>query len=638
MTKSRSDAVAQAKTMGVAYLTQAQSRTGCFLGQASLHKDNFADARTHYTAFFTSLITCSLVNIPAAQNIRKRAADFLGSQSGTSGAWNYWIKGSIDEQRRPYPNDLDDTALALSAMTLTDKTLVQGEPLGKLGKLLISCETAVGGPYRTWIVPNDAAVTWQDVDIAVNANIGYLLHLHDVVAPGLNEFIAKSIEDNQLTSRYYDGPLPVLYFISRWYKGPALPTLQKLLRKYCREATGYDALHLSLLICACRYAGVKIPTHLYRLVLSLQLSNGSWQAASLYYEPPIDGQKYYAGSAALTTALALEALAGLGKQRLAPLMPPVLAGTVEANSSTPKPDNLKEQYNLLLEQMAASDAAGQITKIATITATACRQNVPAAVLVSLNQASLSGWASYSLFDDLFDGDSDVNQLAIAMLALRRTLFYFNQALPSNNQFQQTVSQTLDQVDAANHWEQHQARAVKAAGRLFITELPDYRDLQQLADRSIGHCLASLGILTVIGIRADSQDQLALRSFFRHYLIARQLHDDAHDWQADLANGHLSAVVCRLLRQYFDRTLHITVELKADLPNLKVQFWETTIISVVDDIMHHVAAAKLALQACKVIVEPKVFELWLTDLQAGAQQVLTERAKAKAFMTGFEASE
>ena len=78
---------------------------------------------------------------------------------------------------------------AVSARSAADKC--QG--YAKVTEILLSTETTVGGPYRTWLVPPDSEPVWLDVDIAVNSNVAYFLTLLAVTLPKLSRFIDDAI-------------------------------------------------------------------------------------------------------------------------------------------------------------------------------------------------------------------------------------------------------------------------------------------------------------------------------------------------------------------------------------------------------------------------------------------------------------
>ncbi len=85
---------------------------------------------------------------------------------------------------------------------------------------------------------------------------------------------------------------------------------------------------------------------------------------------------------------------------------------------------------------------------------------------------------------------------------------------------------MDAIDAANLWElQHCRVSIKNGTFAIPPELP-FLSLDALADRSLGHALPAVGVLLAMGYAPDSAEIKTLISFFRNYLIARQLHDDA----------------------------------------------------------------------------------------------------------------
>ncbi|MDB5176260.1 MAG: hypothetical protein JWM81_1118 [Candidatus Saccharibacteria bacterium] len=618
----------------LAYLKKMQAADGSFLGQASQHTHNFSQSRVHYTSFFTSLIVCSLAEIKGASSITQKAATFLLTQKSADWSWNYWITGSPDDQKRPYPDDLDDTACALSALYLTVPRTVDGAVLGNFARQLISQETAVGGPYTTWLVQPAAEETWRDVDCAVNANIGYFLSLHNVTVPGLTSYIESLLSSDKLQSRYYIGALPTLYFIARWYKGPAQAKLRQLIAQQLHnEQYASDPLALALLLAAgCRADISKVKlAGVYHLLLGLYQQD-HWAASALYNEPPVDGKNYYAGSTALTTALALEALdlfetLSTTEVETPPALKPIIVPDLPAGS------DLRSNYASLIRGVITADVHNEVTRIGTVIAQACGARLAPAQLSHFNRASVNGWAAYSIYDDIIDGQVDPALVGAANAAQRRMLHHFNAALPDNPQYAQLVARTMDGIDAANTWEAVRARAKVADGIVSLARLPHYGSYRQLARRSWGHILAPIGVLVSLGYAASGNEVTQLCRFFRHYIIARQLNDDAHDWEDDLRAGIITAVIVQLLD---DAGLSPPVQmtLSRDLDSLKACFWNYTILSVTADIAHHCSAARKALAACAFIVEPKVLEGWISNLEQSADAALHERQEAKAFMQHY----
>ncbi len=623
----------------VAYLHKTQSSDGGFLGLASAHPDDFAAAHHHPTVFFSALILECLADVPQGQSVRDNLARFLLRHKSETWSWNYWVRGEVAAKLRAYPDDLDDTACALAALYHHDPRLVDGAVQAHLASQLIAAEVKPGGPYRTWLVGSTASEVWRDVDVAVNANIGYLLSLLGVELPGLEGYITGRLEGEGLASTYYVGTAPTLYFVARWYRGVARKELSRLITTQLAAKEHYtNSLMQAMLITAALRVGIepgRLRTAVERLI-SCQGDEGGWPATALYYEPPVDGALYYAGSSALTTAFCLEAL-GSYKRSLVVVRQPgqtdqmkVMAGALE-RSNLISHYELRRRFRTQIRQLAAHDHDRQITAIATTTALALGVQLPASTLLKLNVASLSGWVAYTIYDDFLDGEGRPSLLGAANVALRQTLQSFLSALPKDALFQQAVSTALDRVDGANTWEVVRARASVQRGVVRIKRLPDYGDYAQLAERSWGHTLAATGVMRAAGYLPEGPEIMHLEEFFRHFLIARQLNDDAHDWEEDLSRGHLTAAVTLLLRV---EGMPCIIDLASQREGLRLRFWEETITLITSLIKHHAMLARRALVKCVPLRHTEEFERLIAALERSAQRALVGRDEAQKFIATY----
>jgi hypothetical protein len=512
-----------------------------------------AQAPDYDNGFFTSLILVCLQGLDGNQKIVQRGVKFQKNQQSRDGSWNYWDRSSALAQKYPFPDDLDDTAYALLALSIYEPSYVDGGLLAKLAKLLIASELKPGGPYRTWLVPPLLYKDWGDVDLAVNANIGSLLAYQGVKTPGLEGYIAQQVNNGQLGSRYYVGNIPSLYFLSRWYQNIGL---KKLVSQNLRQLDGKNDIETAMLLTAgCRLGAP--PATLAKAARQLldHRNEDHWPAVGLYLELTINNKPKYAGSPALTTAFALEALNlyqnTISKPKskpVKPVKPKTNASQQIIKSSVGVPRKLRREYLKAAGGLIDNDQQGQIINMAGLASQVYGLNIEHQQLNHLNLASLNGWIAYSIYDDFYDDEAEAASLSVANYALRQTLHHFQMALPGNETFLALVNKTFDTIDTANQWEVQNARAHLKNGQ-FSYVLPNYGNYAKLAERSWGHMLAATGVLLASGHKISSPKVLNLQKFFYHYLIARQLNDDAHDWQQDLQKGHLSAVVTLLLKEY-----------------------------------------------------------------------------------------
>jgi len=91
----------------------------------------------------------ALEETPKVKTIKQKAAKFLLSQKSKHWSFNYWVRNSQEAKKLPYPDDLDDTFCALSALFQYDPNLINGSAMAKIITLLTAMEKKEGGPYRT---------------------------------------------------------------------------------------------------------------------------------------------------------------------------------------------------------------------------------------------------------------------------------------------------------------------------------------------------------------------------------------------------------------------------------------------------------------------------------------------------------
>jgi hypothetical protein len=106
----------------LALLLREQQPDGSFLGYSSNNPNNFSTAKTYHTPFPTATIVNALTphkdNVTVTK-IYKKAVDYLLRQRSPHWSFNYWDRGSFEAKQHPYPDDLDDTFAALSAIYST---------------------------------------------------------------------------------------------------------------------------------------------------------------------------------------------------------------------------------------------------------------------------------------------------------------------------------------------------------------------------------------------------------------------------------------------------------------------------------------------------------------------------------------
>jgi hypothetical protein len=126
----------------------------------------------------------------------------------------------------------------------------------------------------------------------------------------------------------------------------------------------------------------------------------------------------------------------------------------------------------------------------------------------------------------------------------------------------------------------------------------------------------------------------LEAGLRHYLIARQLSDDIHDWQEDIRAGQISAVVTQLLKHADIKTGEHPIEQLIN--ELQDVFWHRTMRTVNDLIIDQTEQANKHLLAVNCKPTGRLMAL-VTRLQDIANTSMQERERFAAFAHAYRAT-
>ncbi|HEX7963888.1 MAG TPA: hypothetical protein VF466_04850 [Candidatus Saccharimonadales bacterium] len=630
---------------GLAYVAGAQLADGSFASLSSPTARPFKPAHTYRTVFLPAVILNALSQIRDGLAVRQKLSAWLLAQKSPHWSFNYWAADAAERQRFPYPDDLDDTACALIGLTRHDPALIDAGAMGRVVHLLLAAETQVGGPYRTWLVSKQAAKAWQDVDLAVNCNIAYFLLLKAEELPNLTAYITKAIESGRFASPYYPSPYPLWYFAARTYRGPLKRKLAELILAQRQADGSWDTpLQTALAVSALYELGES--AGLARAAVRLRAAqnpDGSWPAEAFCLDPAREGAQFFNGSPALTTALVLEALNHCARaERGAPVTQDKAADTIfsavmrEARREAQSLDGaVRAGAMTALARVGDGRHGREIVLLPYYVASALQKQpakkLPQDLLVRLGLANLNGWVAYTLYDDLLDGDAGPPALPLANIAMRRSLAGFLEAAPAD--YQAYVRQAFTAIDEANAWELANCRLdVDRHGQLKLKTIPAYTTLKRLADRSLGHTLSPLAVVAAAGRSLQGSEARALLKGLRHYLIARQLHDDLHDWEADLRAGQCSYVVARLLAK--SGLAPGTYQLDDLLPDLQRTFWKHTITDVGTTLRRQVRVARQQFKQSGLLRDENELAVLLGRIDDATAKAMAEQADAEAFLRAY----
>jgi hypothetical protein len=628
---------------GIQQLSSLQEADGSFPSFLSTNENDFTDLIPCQTTFISSIIFLSTIELPSTKNsifMRKKLSAFLLSQKSEHWSWNYWKRGSQDAVSSPYPDDLDDTFCALAALAQYDKKMITGDIFAHIVKLLTFVEKNEGGPYRTWLVKKNSAAHWMDIDIAVNSNIAYFLSLYDITLPNLERYFESTIKRKNIISPYYPSFYSPVYFMSRFYKGRSKNIIKTMLwdqRK--RNGSWENPLKTALAIVTL----LNLRVHVSKLEKSVEYlistqKDGLWSAYGFVINQVKNEQHFFLGSSALTTALCLEALQKYesAQQEIAEKKRKRAREALEKNYYYNEIVNYvlkyfhsygNEIYNkaeVIIQRIQKNDTAQQIPLLPYFFFQSLNKKntkISKNILMKLGAANIFGWIAYTIYDDFLDEEGDPSFLPLAIISLRQLTYIFDTFTLRKKRIQKLYHTLLNKVDLAN--------TIELKNRSLTSNIYDIKEFDRLADKSIGHALGPLTILILLGYTQESGEFKNILLFFTHYLIAKQLNDDAHDWEEDLKRKHITPVVALLLKRAEEKK--ITKSRK----HLQELFWMEIIQEVCKLIHTHARKAKIALNKSSLIADKTILENILEIPVMAADKALEEKRNVTAFLRSYQ---
>lgn len=265
------------------------------------------------------------------------------------------------------------------------------------------------------------------------------------------------------------------------------------------------------------------------------------------------------------------------------------------------------------------------------------EGIPDELVADIGLANIFFWTAFIIYDDFWDRDeaADPRLLPIANIFARHYIDFFI-ALPDDKEFRPFFHDLMDKLDGSNAWEVENCRA-KVEGNIFHipATLPDFGDYENKYRPASGHILSSVAILTQFGEELKTEDWGNIISYFKHYLVAMQLNDDAHDWEEDLQRGHLSTVVTLLLNDLKKSGWKKqTIDLNMDLPEIRKIFWFTTMPQYVKIVLFQTDTSRKALLSISIIEEPDLLEHIITTAENVARQAERESADSEALLEQY----
>lgn len=242
------------------------------------------------------------------------------------------------------------------------------------------------------------------------------------------------------------------------------------------------------------------------------------------------------------------------------------------------------------------------------------------------------WTAFIIYDDFWDEDEKAKPslLPLANLMSRELINFYFSFFRSYEGYNKYLTNLFSKADGANYFETkncHFLKPIKTTPLdLEKIKLVDYNDYEIKFLPVATHLLGSLAMMAELDFKINDKKIKNLENFFRHYLIARQLNDDLHDFKEDLKRGHLSPAVNETLREAKAQELNSINE--EDLAKI---FWLKTLKTLAKRIIKEIDIAEGELKKIKIIKNPELLLKFCRLSKNSALKALKEREESLAFI-------
>lgn len=329
----------------------------------------------------------------------------------------------------------------------------------------------------------------------------------------------------------------------------------------------------------------------------------------------------------ISPSLQARVIATIAAQDRIAHFPPILHDRIIASSTkilnTFDPP-VKRMGKTLLKRILDADKANEITLLSD----AYNRSIPTPVsdnrVIQLGTANLFCWMAYTIYDDIQDDAHNTQLVSLANILQRQSLsLYQNTADKASRLY---IQQTFNTMDSANIWELSHCRV----DHQTALSLPTYTNAK-LTNRSLGHILGPL----LIEATTNTKKNMILLKGLTHYLSAKQLNDDIHDWKSDAAKGHLSFVVCALLQKISPRPTQLQLSHNT-IKAMEEVFWHSEAVQLSKRVLQHTKKARRYYQDIG-ISDHTPFTFHIATIENNTKRAIAQRQHYQQFLDSYHHS-
>ncbi len=294
-------------------------------------------------------------------------------------------------------------------------------------------------------------------------------------------------------------------------------------------------------------------------------------------------------------------------------------------------------FNTLVEQVDRIwkvDTSGEIallSKLFSDSLAMSEDRLSPSYTLELGISNVYSWIAYTIYDEVIDDHSSHNLIPVANLAMRRALQNYQSVVKNFGAKPSILEDSFTEMDAANIWELRHCRFGVEGGRIKVDAVPDYGDRRILALRALAHIAGPMAQIDYLSYATLKQKKSAI-AMLEHYLIARQLNDDIHDWQEDLSSGQITYAVSVLLKMaQVQPGVYKISELSE---RLRQCFWENGLVTISNTIVTHTAKSKACLRSSILFRSECAIWSLVHTIEGTATKGLASHDSSKAFLVAF----
>ncbi len=266
------------------------------------------------------------------------------------------------------------------------------------------------------------------------------------------------------------------------------------------------------------------------------------------------------------------------------------------------------------------------------------QMITSDFIILAGLANVFYWTAFIIYDDFWDEDEKAipQILPAANLYARHYIDFYTHLFPENNEFRNFFNNLMDKLDTANTWETVYCRTKVIDSKFIIPEkLPNFKNYDLKFYPASGQILGPIALMLKSGFNLNSPEVSGVTIFFKNYLIAMQINDDAHDWLEDMKRGHLSTVVVMLIQDWQQKyPQRQEIDLINDLEKLQELFWFNTVKNASELTLLYTKRAGAALNNLSFLEDRAPLEHYINITKNTALKALSEQQKSLNFLKEF----